>query len=115
MIKYYCEICGKDFFIECGEGSYTDHVLNFAGNRKITVNRGSDDCINDIFYCGSHIRQENDIMDRLKCFCLWDNADEELKQKVSETVKEMMKAAKEAEEYAEKKLFADLRGFKGIM
>jgi hypothetical protein len=97
---YICKICGLQFVSEYGKGGYIDHVSNFVGNREKIIRRGTDDCVKMILSDGNKPRSSEDINSRLKCFCKWDNVDNDLKDNVIKIVKENLPIIEQAENKA---------------
>lgn len=91
QITYKCNICGKEFFSEYGEGGYIDHYFNFVGNDTVICQNEPNGIIDEICCSGNEIRNMTDIQERLKCFNLWNCVDGDTKKVVSSKVESIIK------------------------
>jgi len=96
MLK--CSICGKEFTTEYYAGGYIDHCINFSDSHKKAVYkyRGKVGYLEEICLHGNDLRADYDIKERLKCFMLWKEPDDEIKEYVSQKIEELIQTRDKA-------------------
>lgn len=101
-ITYKCDCCGKTFYTEYYAGGYIDHVVNFSDRKDYLSSLSADKAIKEIVFSGNDMRNEYDIQERLKCFCMQKSVSEDVKSECKERIENYFKFDEEQREKAKK-------------
>lgn len=66
-----CDCCGKEFYSEYWTGGYIDHYMNFVGNLKSYISKGTNYVYREICFNENKRRRVTDVQERLNCFKIY--------------------------------------------